>query len=147
MGGIAKIGLRLRPSVHWGDTWGRTDQSGEPVERTGRTWHVTVTVAGSPIAPSLVRAALQRLAGEQPFLSSIRYAPHRAELSYWEQAEDMIDAASMALRIWNEHRTTSRLPSWEVVGLEVLEQETYRVRSPDSGSMLATAQRPLVLPF
>jgi hypothetical protein len=129
------------------DTWGCTDQNEEPVERPGRTWHVTVTVAGSPVAPSLVRDALQRLAGEQPFLSSIRYAPHRAELSYWEQAEDMVDAASMALRIWNEHRTTSRLPCWEVVGLEVLEQETYRVRPPCGGSMLTSAQQPLVLPF
>jgi hypothetical protein len=117
------------------------------VERSGRTWHVTVTVAGSPVPPSLVRDALHRLAGEQPFMSSIRYAPHLAELSYWEQADDMVDAASMALRIWNEHRTTSRLPCWEVVGLEVLEQETYRVRSPDGGAMLTTAQQPLVLPF
>jgi hypothetical protein len=58
----------------------------------------------------------------------------------------MVDAASMALRIWNEHRTTSRLPSWEVVGLEVLEQETYRVRVPSSG-LLTAAERPLVLPF
>jgi hypothetical protein len=117
------------------------------VERPGRTWHVTVTVAGSPVAPSLVCEALHRLAREEPFLSSIRYAPHRAELSYWEQAEDMVDAASMALHIWNEHRATSQLPSWEVVGLEVLEQETYRVRAPDCGSILTTAQRPLVLPF
>ncbi len=116
------------------------------MDRPGRTWHVTVTVAGSSVAPKRVREALQRLAGEQPFLSSIRYAPQRAELSYWEQAEDMVDAASMALRIWNEHRTTSRLPSWEVVGLEVLDQETYRVRMPGSG-MLTAAERLLVLPF
>jgi hypothetical protein len=117
------------------------------LEPPRRTWHVTVTVAGSSVAPTLVREALQRLAGEEPFLSCIRYAPHRAELSYWEQADDMVDAASMALRIWNEHRTTSHLPCWEVVGLEVLEQETYRVRSCEGGTMLTAAQPPVVVPF
>ena len=117
------------------------------MERPGRAWHVTVTVAGSSVAPQQVREALQRLAGEEPFLSSIRYAPHRAELSYWEQADDLVDAASMALRIWNEHRATSGLPCWEVVGLEVLEQETYRVRSANGGTRLTTAQPPVVVPF
>ena len=40
----------------------------------------------------------------------------------------MVDAASLALRLWNEHRESAELPPWKVVGLEVIEQETYQSR-------------------
>jgi hypothetical protein len=40
----------------------------------------------------------------------------------------MLDVASLALRLWNEHRDTARLPSWEVVGLEVVEQDVRSSR-------------------
>jgi hypothetical protein len=39
-----------------------------------------------------------------------------------------VDAASLALRVWNEHRESADLPPWKVVGLEVIEQETYQSR-------------------
>jgi hypothetical protein len=34
----------------------------------------------------------------------------------------MLDVASLALRLWTEHRESAGLPSWEVVGLEVVEK-------------------------
>lgn len=86
-------------------------------------WQVTVTVAGREVEPFVVRRALQRLAEERPFLSSVRYAADRAEISYWEQADTLVDAGSLALRMWNEHRTSAVLPPWSVVGLDVRARE------------------------
>ncbi len=88
-----------------------------------RLWHVTVTVAGAPMEPLIVRAALQRLSALRPFMSSLRFGPDRAELVYWDEADSLVDAASLALRLWNEYRDDAALPSWEVVGLEVVERE------------------------
>jgi hypothetical protein len=93
------------------------------VEDAGRLWHVTITVAGPVAEPFVVRRAVQRLAEERPFLDSLRYGPDRAELRYWEQAASLVDAASLALRLWSEHKDTAGLPPWEVVGLEVRERE------------------------
>ncbi len=100
------------------------------MEDAGRLWQVTVTVAGPVTEPFIVRRALQRLAEERPFLASVRYAPDRAELCYWEQAETVVDAASLALRVWSEHRLTAGLPPWEVVGLEVRERELVHSSTP-----------------
>lgn len=94
-----------------------------------RLWHVTVTVAGRPHDADAVRAGLERLEGERPFMHSLRYRSSRAELQYWEEATGMLDAASLALRLWMEHRDTCGLPDWEVVGLEVLERDTLQQRS------------------
>jgi hypothetical protein len=91
-------------------------------------WHVTVTVAGEPHDLHQTHASLLRLLRERPFIHSLRYAQDRAEVSYWEESTDMVDAASLALRLWNEHQATANLPDWKVVGLEVLAQETYRLR-------------------
>jgi hypothetical protein len=86
-------------------------------------WQVTVTVAGGEVEPFVVRRALQRLAEERPFLTSLRYAADRAEIRYWEQADTIVDAGSLALRLWNEHRASAVLPPWSVVGLEVRARE------------------------
>ncbi len=94
-----------------------------------RLWHVTVTVAGAPMEPLIVRAALQRLSEERPFLSSLRFGPDRAEVVYWDEAERLVDVGSLALRLWNEHRESARLPSWEVVGLEVLDRGVRESRT------------------
>ncbi len=56
---------------------------GEP-----RLWLVTLTVAGTATEATEVRAALDRLTKEQPFLLEGRYGADRAELRYWEEAED-----------------------------------------------------------
>ena len=93
-----------------------------------RLWHVTVTVAGDAVEPLIVRNALRRLNEQRPFLHSLKYAAGRAEIQYWEEAESLLDASSLALRVWNEHRDSAGLPRWEVVGLEVLERSVYLSR-------------------
>lgn len=105
-----------------------------------RLWHVTLTVAGSDLPERDVRAALERLNAERPFLHSMRYGTGRAELRYWEEAEEMLDAAALALRLWNEHRGTAGLPRWEVVGLEVLECDVYQHRRPTGSGVMAAAK-------
>ncbi len=93
-----------------------------------RLWHVTVTVAGTPVEPLIVRAALQRLSEQRPFLSGLRFSGDRAEISYWDEADTLVDVASLALRLWNEYRESASLPFWEVVGLEVVEREVRERR-------------------
>jgi hypothetical protein len=88
-----------------------------------RLWHVKVTVAGPEAEPFVVRRAMQRLAEERPFLESLRYAEDRAEICYWDEADSLVDAGSLGLRLWSEHRESANLPPWHVVGLEVREQE------------------------
>jgi hypothetical protein len=90
-----------------------------------RLWHVTVTVAGDSVEPLIVRNALRRLSDQRPFLLSLKYSAGRAEIRYWEEAESLLDAASLGLRVWNEHRESAGLPRWEVVGLEVVERPIY----------------------
>lgn len=103
-----------------------------------RLWQVMVTVAGEPLDVVDVRAALERLAQEQPFLLSGRYAADCAEVRYWEEAESCGDAAALALRLWGEHRVSAGLPAWEVVGLEVLERELTERRIGDATLTPAT---------
>ena len=88
-----------------------------------RLWHVKVTVAGPETEPFVVRRAMQRLAEERPFLESLRYGSDRAEICYWDEAFSLIDAGSLALRLWSEHRESANLPPWDVVGLEVRERD------------------------
>jgi hypothetical protein len=93
-----------------------------------RMWHVTLTVAGDPIPQDDVRVGLEQLAHERPFLLTGRYATDRAEVRYWEEADCLEDAAALALRLWGEHRGTAGLPRWQIVGLEVLERESFQLR-------------------
>lgn len=93
-----------------------------------RMWHITVTVAGEPHDVTEVQAGLERLTEERPFLLTVRYRADRVEVRYWEQATTILDAASLALRLWTEHRDSARLPRWEVIGLEVLDRETFAMR-------------------
>jgi hypothetical protein len=106
-----------------------------------RLWHVTVTVAGAPEAPDAVRAGLEQLSVEHPFLMSGRYAADRAEVRYWEEAEDVHAALSMAEKLWGEHRESAGLPCWNVVGLEVVDRDTHRRRG-DSAPLLSPGVRP-----
>jgi hypothetical protein len=101
-----------------------------------RLWHVSVTVAGEPLDPSQVRNGLRRLNDQRPFLHSLKYAGGRAEIQYWEEAETLLDASSLALRVWNEHRDSAGLPRWEVVGLEVLEREVFLSRGMEYAVMV-----------
>jgi hypothetical protein len=99
------------------------------VSKRTRLWHVTVTVAGEAMEPLMVRAALARLSHERPFISGLRFNSERAEIAYWDEAELIVDAGSLALRLWNEHRESARLPDWEVIGLEIVERSLHLDRS------------------
>ncbi len=111
-----------------------------------RLWHVTVTVAGNAVEPAIVRNALRRLSDQRPFLHSLKYSGGRAEIQYWEEAESLLDASSLALRVWNEYRDSAGLPRWEVVGLEVLEREVFQSRSLEY-SVIVDLQDVTPLPF
>jgi hypothetical protein len=91
-------------------------------------WHVTVTYAGQPVDACELRSGLERLTQQSPFLASARYAPDRVEVRYWEEAENIDDAAAMALRLWHDHRSSAGLPDWSAVGLEVLDRQTLLQR-------------------
>ena len=104
----------------------------EPVVlTTPPLWHVTLTMSGPAVPIERLRAALDRLVHERPFLLSIRYAVDRAELRFWDEAEDVDDVAALALRLWGDHRDSAGLPSWGVVGLEVLDRVTMQRRGAD----------------
>ncbi|MEU1592028.1 hypothetical protein ABZ468_04025 [Streptomyces sp. NPDC005708] len=93
-----------------------------------RLWHVTLSVSGEEAPLKEVRRALEQLAHDHPFLLTSRYAGDHAEIRYWEEARDLHDAAAVALRLWGEHRQSAGLPPWEIVGLEVIDRETYHQR-------------------
>ncbi len=101
-------------------------------------WHVTLTVSGAPVDGSALRDGLERLVHERPFMLAVRYAADRAELRYWDEAEDVDDAAALALRLWGDHRGSCDLPPWRVVGVEVIDRETVHSRGTDR------AQNPLI---
>jgi hypothetical protein len=100
---------------------------GEPQDLP-RLWHVTLSVSGQEVPPEELRRGLEQLAHDHPFLLTSRYAGDHAEIRYWEEARDLHDAAAVALRLWGEHRRTAGLPPWEIVGLEVIDRETYQQR-------------------
>ncbi len=102
------------------------------VPEHGGMWPVTLTVGGEPVEAGTIRGGLERLTHERPFLLSARYAADRAEVRYWEEARDVDDAASLALRLWGEHRLSAGLPSWRVTGLEVVDRATFQRRAMDS---------------
>nr|WP_218885462.1 hypothetical protein [Kineococcus aurantiacus] len=97
-------------------------------------WSVTLTVAGEAADVAEVRAALDRLLVQHPFLSSVRYSATRAELRYWDEARDVDDAAAMALRLWPEHRVSAGLPDWSVAGIEVVDRGTVEHRARARGA-------------
>ncbi len=91
-------------------------------------WQVTLTVAGKPTDAPALAEALEALVHERPFMMAIRYAKDRAELRYWDEAEDVDDAAALALRLWGDHRRSCALPAWRVVGIEVIDRATVQAR-------------------
>lgn len=102
-------------------------KGGRPMD-VPRLWHVTLSVSGEEAPLKEVRRALEQLAHDHPFLLTSRYAGDHAEIRYWEEARDLHDAAAVALRLWGEHRQTAGLPPWEIVGLEVIDRQTYHQR-------------------
>jgi hypothetical protein len=96
--------------------------------QVSKLWHITLSVSGSAAPLTEVRRGLEQLAHDHPFLLTSRYANDHAEIRYWEEARDLHDAAAVALRLWGEHRSSAKLPPWEIVGLEVIDRETYHQR-------------------
>lgn len=122
---------RALTSVAAGDAY-EEETAGEAAEGSAevgpRLWHVTLSVSGAEAPLAEVRRGLEQLAHDHPFLLTSRYAVDHAEIRYWEEARDLHDAAAVALRLWGEHRRTSQLPPWEIVGLEVIDRQTYHQR-------------------
>lgn len=115
------------------DLGAERDGAARPAPESGRQeasrlWHITLSVSGAEAPLKEVRRALEQLAHDHPFLLTSRYANDHAEIRYWEEARDLHDAAAVALRLWGEHRSTAKLPPWEIVGLEVIDRETYHQR-------------------
>jgi hypothetical protein len=115
---------RALTSVAAGD---RYEEPQDPQELP-RLWHVTLSLSGEEAPLKEVRRGLEQLAHDHPFLLTSRYAGDHAEIRYWEEARDLHDAAAVALRLWGEHRQSAQLPPWEIVGLEVIDRETYHQR-------------------
>ena len=67
-------------------------------------------------------------ASERPFLDSVISNGTTAEIEFWDEGETMLDVASLAMRLWNEHRESASLPNWEVVGLEIVEKDVREAR-------------------
>ena len=91
-------------------------------------WHVTLTVAGEPVVEPEIRDGLERLSHEHPFLLSGRYCVDRAEVRYWEEGPDAEAVTALALRLWVDHQASSGLPAWSVVGVEVVDRDTFHRR-------------------
>lgn len=108
-------------------------------------WHVTLTMSGCAVATESLRPALDQLVHQRPFMLSVRYASDRAELRYWDEAENLDDVAALALRLWGDHRGSAGLPAWTVVGLEVLDRATMHRRGLDRSSspLVAAGVAPL----
>jgi hypothetical protein len=110
-------------------------------------WHITLTLVGSPLLSDDVRAALERLADRHQFLLSARYSADRAEIRYWDESTDVRGAAARALLMWSDYSELAALPPWEVVGLEVLDQETYQSRGDTGESAVTSVGADSVRPF
>jgi len=110
-------------------------------------WHITLTLVGSPLMSEEVRSALERLADRHQFLLSARYSAERAEVRYWDESTDVRTAAARALLLWSDYSELAALPPWEVVGLEVLDQDTYQARGHVGESAVAPVGAGSVRPF
>jgi hypothetical protein len=98
----------------------------EDVEGGPGLWFVKVTVGGDPLIPDRVQAALERLSIERAFLVCARYDGDRAEVRYWDECDDADEAVHQALRLWGDDEVLTRLPGWQVIGLEVVDRPTAR---------------------
>ena len=110
-------------------------------------WHITLTVAGTAVPEPEIKAALERLSAEHPFLLSGRYAIDRAEVRYWEEAADVATALRMAVLLWDEHSVTAQLPMWRVVGVECVDRETFHRRGRNIHEQPGLVAAGRVIPF
>ncbi len=111
----------------------------------GVMWHVTLTLHGQPQPPELLQKGLQELAFHHGFDLSARYSPDTVELRYWDEGQDCRSVVDHALALWDEHRQDRDLPSWPVVGVEVLDRPAFRRRWPEGAdpSLMQPGVHPL----
>ena len=112
----------------------------------GSLWHVTLTITGEPARAEGLQAGLAILELLHPFALSARYSVDTVELRYWDEGQDCKAVALSAMSLWDDHRTGAGLPSWPVVGLEVLNRATFRMHWPtgsDRKRRMAPGVRPL----
>jgi hypothetical protein len=122
-------------------------QAADAEAMTRPMWHITLTVAGHTVSEPEIRAALERLSLEHPFLLSGRYAIDRAEVRYWEEAPDVATALRMAVLLWDEHAVTAQLPMWRVVGVECVDRETFHRRGRNIHEQPGLVAAGRVIPF
>ncbi len=118
-----------------------------PAQPEPLMWHVTLTVAGDSVSAEVIKVALERLSEQHPFLLAGRFAIDRAEVRYWDQADDADTAVSLALHLWNEHVDSAGLPRWEVVGVEVIDRETFHRRGHGMSERPGLMAAGRVVPF
>ncbi len=110
-------------------------------------WHVTLTLAGAAVDPGEIKCALERLSHDHPFLLSGRYSHERAEVRYWEEAPTASSVSAMVLAMWSEHQGISQLPSRDVVGVEIVDQDTFHRRGRDVNEQPGRVGIGRVIPF
>lgn len=119
---------------------------GQSLRLPGVLWHVTITLHGKPSPVRPLQDALTELALRHPFDLSVRFTSETAELRYWDEGHDCRCVVDKAVELWDEHRTELGLPTWPVVGVEVLDRPTFRRRWAP-GHPQAHLLTPGVLPF
>ena len=67
-------------------------------------WHVRLSVGGGEQPVADVRAAMERLSEERPFMLSGRYGGELAEFSYWERCELYLPHALLCVQ-WIEQNS------------------------------------------
>ena len=112
----------------------------------GVMWHVTVTLHGPPMEPGQLSQRLAGMAVAHGLGMSARFLPDTVELRYWDEGHDCRRVAENGLDLWDEHREDLSLPSWAVVGLEVLDRTSFHRRWPP-GSAQAELFTPGVKPL
>lgn len=117
-----------------------------PVRLPGVLWHVTITLHGQPQQQDRLARSLKRLADAHGFDLAARYSEDTVELRYWDEGHDCRVVVGHALDLWDEHRPEARLPSWPVVGIEVLDRSSFHRRWPP-GTAAAELFAPGVQPL
>jgi len=112
----------------------------------GVMWHVTVTLHGQPLGQQPLQESLDRLAFAHGFGLAARYSDDTVELRYWDEGHDARVVADQGIAMWDEHRTELGLPNWVVVGIEVLDRQSFQRRWPP-GSGAAELFEPGVRPM
>jgi hypothetical protein len=96
----------------------------------GVLWHVTITLHGKPQLSQRLAESLRSLAFAHGIGLSARYSTDTVELRYWDEGHDCRVVAGHGLDLWDEHRVSSELPNWVVVGVEVLDRQFFQRRWP-----------------